>query len=193
MRVCASAPSSCPYVRPFIPPRGGEVPLLGYYYSPSVRLPLPSGLPWGRFHPEPPHFSHLRENASQPFLESVLGGPSAAESTCTRQVAGSLATPRRRFPARPTTQLSLGDHSEDAPRPRPARQLGPGKRRRAPRPPGGSLAGVLSRPPEATGSRSCYGRGACLPSERSRVSRETLRRGPLLIAGGWGRPAGDSS
>lgn len=122
--------------------------------------------PWGRFHEEPPHFSHLRENASQPFMESVLGGSSAAGSTCSRQVAGSLATPRRRFPARPTTQLSRGVHSEDALRPLLAGQLGPGKRRRAPRPrpPGGSLAGVLSRPPEVMGSRSSYRRGACLLS-----------------------------
>lgn len=60
------------------------------------------------------------------FIESVLGGFSAAGSTCFRQVAGSLATPRHRSPARLTDQLSPRRPAEDKPRPLPAAHRVPG-------------------------------------------------------------------
>lgn len=164
LRVCASAPSSCRYT-PLSHPKGEK-----FHYSAIFLLPR-SGCLCPAFAP-----GVLSPGASALFAPSgechlVSHGIRtrrlpAAGSTCSRQVAGSLATPRRRFPARPTTQLSRGAPSEDAPRPRPGRQLGPGKKRRAlrPRSPGRGLVGVLNLPPQAVGSQNNNRRGACLPS-----------------------------
>lgn len=130
------------------------------------------------------------------FMESVLGGFSGAGSTCFRQVAGSLATPSHRSPARLTAQLSRGVRPEDTPRPLSA----------AHRVPGSDAARLTGDPHAGRGQ----GGGPESAPAGDEVPKRLQERGvPALNAGqslpgnppegppahpcSWGWPAGGSS
>lgn len=159
-------------------PARGEVPLLGCYSSPFGRpLVFARSLRTFPAFGRAPGFTGIR-----------TGGYSAAGSTCSPQVAGAPATPRR-----PTAQLSRRPRTPRGPS-SPAARPGGGSARlhRDPASPGGGEAGSPGRPHGRRGPQECR-RGAYPPSLRLRVSGQICPRGSLRTAGSSSEKCGCGS